>query len=538
MSESASTLLGIPRRPFWGLLGLFVRLELRSQAYGRAVGAKAKDVIPPLYWVVAQFLATSMLFSLVLFMRVNVAFFALANLALTLLLVFSALVVEFHEAVLDPADAQILGHRPIRAATYAAARGSTLLAYVALMTATLSIFPAVLGAVLRDSSFGFLIAYPIAAALTGLAAAAVVVLLYLVFQGERWMSATRQVLAWTQIIGVMVAFYGGQLMLRNGAGSIEHFAAVPPSWVWMLPVAPLARFVAAAAAGDGATMLAHLGGSVAVVAVLSAWAGYRLTVRWSQLSRRPTAASAQDATLPVPPKQRVAWPWRGLMADRSELAGFWLARLIARRDTDLAARAWPQLGTAVALVAVGYLTGQLADPWRATGVQTALVLAVATLVASSVPALLVHLGSSCHYQASWLLASAPVRRRSVNRGARLALYPAFVLPLLFAIFVVFALSFRRVDTAALECLWVLMVVEAVSAIAARDLMVDLPFARPVVRGASMGKASLYGAFAGLATATVAGVRFAVGPNVIGQVSLLVVAAMVMVVARRIEVRDG
>ena len=124
-----------------------------------------------------------MLVSLVLFMRVNVAFFALANLSLTLLLVFSALVVEFHEAVLDPADTDILGHRPIHAKTYAAARGSTLIAYVLLMTGCLSIFPSVLGAGLRDSSLLFAVAYPVAAALTGMAAAAIVVLLYLVISG-------------------------------------------------------------------------------------------------------------------------------------------------------------------------------------------------------------------------------------------------------------------------------------------------------------------------------------------------------------------
>jgi len=101
-------------------------LEMRSSHYGKATGSDHRAVIPPLYWVIGQFLTTSALLSLLLFARVDAWFFAFASLSSTILLLFSALVVEFHEVALDPDDVDVVGHRPIFPRTYAVARLTAL----------------------------------------------------------------------------------------------------------------------------------------------------------------------------------------------------------------------------------------------------------------------------------------------------------------------------------------------------------------------------------------------------------------------------
>ena len=227
-----------------------------------------------------------------------------------------------------------------------------------------------------------------------------------------------------------------------------------------------------------------------------------------------------------------------MLADRSETAGFWLLSVVARRDADLASRIWPQLGTVIGLLILGYITGPLQDPWRATGTGTAFVYAIATVLASTMPSLLVHVGTSDQHSAAWLFESAPVRRRSVNRGARLGLYPIFLGPLIVGVFVLYTLSFGRPDSALLECIWLIAVAEGVAALTAADLMLGFPLGRPVVRGASMGKAALYGASAGVAVATIGGFRYAIGPAVGPQAALLAAVVIGAYAARRAEVRRG
>ena len=142
---------GIEPRGFLALLRALVLMDLRGQHFGRATATQPHFLVSPLFWVVGQCLFISALASLLLFCRVDVFFFAFANLALSMLLIASTLLVEFHEVVLDPQDLDVIGHRPIAPRTYAAARFANLLWYVALMYLALNLFPFLLGNGLPDA---------------------------------------------------------------------------------------------------------------------------------------------------------------------------------------------------------------------------------------------------------------------------------------------------------------------------------------------------------------------------------------------------
>ena len=199
---------GLQDRAFRALLGGYLLMDLRSQHYQRATGASATERISPLFWVVGQFLLVGAGVSVVLFARVDAFFFALAALAVSMVVVGTAFIVEFNEIVLHPDDLEIIGHQPVPARTYSAARLANLLAYVLLMTVPLNIFPALAGAL---------------------------ILLYTTVLRQAPAEKVRDVLAWVQILLIMVFVYGGQAVFRDSAGRLHMFAYHLPAWAWRRP---------------------------------------------------------------------------------------------------------------------------------------------------------------------------------------------------------------------------------------------------------------------------------------------------------------
>jgi hypothetical protein len=142
--------------PFRALVRTYLTMDLRNQHFGHATGTSAKDMIAPLFWVIGQYLLMSGIVSALLFARVEAFFFALAGLTVSMVLMATAIIVEFNEVVLDPSDLEVIAHRPVALRTYAAARLTNLLVYVLLVTAALNVFPAIVGAGLRDAGWLFL----------------------------------------------------------------------------------------------------------------------------------------------------------------------------------------------------------------------------------------------------------------------------------------------------------------------------------------------------------------------------------------------
>ncbi|HKQ99323.1 MAG TPA: hypothetical protein VJT09_01545, partial [Pyrinomonadaceae bacterium] len=317
---------GVRVRPFRALLRAYVLMDFRSQQFGRATASKPKDLITPLFWVVGQYLLLSVLACAVLFARVDAFFFALVNLGVSMLIIGTSLIVEFNEVVLDPEDLNVVGHQPIPPRTYSAARLTNLLGYVLLITVSLNLFPAIIGLGLRDTGWTYLPAYTAAAFLGNLAVVGALLLIYTSLMSERPGEGVREVLAWTQTILIMIAFYGGQAVLRDSQDRLEMAAYNLPGWVMYLPPAWLAYFVDSTSIASAGTKWWILGAGVLVNVVLWWLVLGRISAAYARM--QPAGAAWRRATLTALGRPgRLGGALTHLLArSRTEVAAFWLCQ--------------------------------------------------------------------------------------------------------------------------------------------------------------------------------------------------------------------
>jgi hypothetical protein len=408
--------LGIDPVGFAALVRAFLLMDLRGQHYARATASQPHFAVSPLFWVIGQCLALSAALSLILFARVDVFFFVLANLSASLLILPATLIVEFSEVVQNPVDLEILGHRPISPRTYAAARMVNLFFYVGLIYLALNVFPLILGAGLRDAGALYVPGYLLASLTASLFLTCLVIWVLSAGGRSRKLEPVKEVLAWTQILLLLVVGYGAQLMLRDGAEAVFYWGAFPPPWVRYLPSAWLAHFVERVHDPDGGILLIAL--ALAAVGVISLALTFARLVRlYRILQPEPAAVRARPMV-----RQRLGgvggWILAALLPRREERIGFWLCRTFLVRETGLKMRClWP-LNLAAAVIVLGLLVGQFANPLLERDPRTIALPALAVwLTACTVPAIVYNLCFSGQHQAIWLIRGAPLEQPAgVARG--------------------------------------------------------------------------------------------------------------------------
>jgi hypothetical protein len=487
LGEAVLRALGIDPRGWAALTRALLLMDLRGQHYARATATRPNSLVSPLFLVVGQCLTLSALASLFLFARVDVFFYTFVGLSLSMVVLASAVLVEFHEVVLDPRDLGVIGHRPLNPHTYAAARFTNLLFYFGLLYLALNLFPLVLGAGLRDAGPWYAPAYLLASLAGNLAVLAVVVLGLSLGGTSRRLEGLKEMLAWTQILLIMVVFYGGQLLLRDGTHAVQTWGAFPPGYVRYLPPAWLANFVEQAAYDLGPRTA-----WAALLLVGVALASVGVTVgrlAWLYRGMQPAAHSA--ARRPMRPGRVgglagavAGWLARG----REERVGYWMCRTMLRRDVGLAMQCLLAFNLAAALVVVGLLTGQFGNPCREPAAPDALppVLAV-YLIALAVPVVVYNLSYCRDSAAGWVLAGAPLAGPGgVARGACKAVMVWLVSPMCLLFGVTAAVAWGDVGAAALHAglAWALSWPAALAGLwlVARAA----PFTLPPARGAALG----------------------------------------------------
>jgi hypothetical protein len=480
--------VGIEPERFRALVRALLLMDLRNQAYTRATATKRYHVITPLFWVVGQCLTVSAVTSLVLFTRVDCFCFALTGLATSMLVLAATVVVEYHEIVLDPRDVEIIGVRPITLKTYVAARFANLLFYLTLMFLALNLFPMILGAGLRDAGLYYAPAYLTAALAGNAVVVAVVVGLLSLGSGPEGLKSLKELLAWTQIVLILVVGYGAQLLLRDQAHALEVWAAFPPRWLDALPPAWLARFVAEA---TGARLLAMAPVLIAVAGAAAAATIWRLL----RLYRGMHEACRSVVSRPMPPERvgSLATPLDRLWArDREERVGYWLGKTMLARDSELKIRCLLPLNMALAVVIVGLAAGQFADPLRIDEARL-IVLPVLSiyLIALAVPPILYNLSFSRNFAAAWVMTTAPLDHPAgLALGMCKAVFLRVVLPLC-ALWAIVALAAWRDPASALLHAALAAGLSWLLGLVALVLIVrDPPLSSPVVLGGSIGPLAL------------------------------------------------
>jgi hypothetical protein len=473
------------------LLTAFLLLDLRSQHYEKATGAKPREMMSPLFWVSGQCLLAGAGIAALLFLRVDAFTFALAALIVSMLICGSAVIVEFNELVLAPIDLEVLGHRPVSGTTYASARLINLLAYVLLITTALNIFPVVLGAWLHDSSWRFIPAYAAAALIANLLVVGVVIVAFVGMSARGPWEPVRDTLAWVQICIVVIFGYGIQMAFRDSRHTIETMALNLPDWVRQTPPGWLALVCESSAAGEPRWDL--LFASIVVCAAVWVLATRSLADAWTRI--RPER-ERRDALVKVNTRPgRLASTFaHAITRPGAERVSFWLCSTMLRRDAELRMRNLPLAGGVFGLMGVGAFTGQLPDPFVSRGSSVMLSVACIILPAMSIPTMLHNFQFSAHHASAWLLDVAPgTGRGAMSEGIRLAVMWRLLLPVFLLMFAAFWWLWGDPIHALLHAAAGWLLADVTSRLTLSSVITAPPLSRSLARGESLGRIGMISA---------------------------------------------
>lgn len=489
LAERLLIRLGVVPRQFFALTKALVLMDLRSQHFAASTGSKPTFAITPVFWVVGQCLAISCLCSLICFLRVSAFSFCFVSLSVSMLILATTVLVEFHEVVFNPQDLGVIGPRPVSPRTYTAARFGNLLFYVGMIFAALNLFPLVVGAGLDDVGFWYVPAFLTAAVCGSLTAVCLVVLLLAAVGRSEKLEEWKAVLAWTQIAVFAVAAYGGQLMFRNQGHATEVWLAFPSAWVQWLPSAMLARFVDAACESPSLKLLGIGAGMLTFTAVLCGVTVFRV----SQLYRtmQPIRSSARVRVMREADIGSLGFSALGKrLLSREARIGFWLTINAMLDNAAHRMRCLYPLNVAVAVVLVGFLSGQFENPLATKDASLiALPILSVYLLVMAVPVIVLNLTFSEWHEASWILRSAPLADPfGVAQGSVIVVQLLLVTPASLLLGVSMGLAWGDPASAALHA-GLAWIGSWLSALAALWLVVpDLPLSQPAARGGSIGTA--------------------------------------------------
>lgn len=151
--------LGIDLRQYRILLNLFNTLGNRLEFMNTTINLQR---------VLGWYVVLSILFSLVALGDPSLQSYLLIFIVTSMVILLMTILQDAAQSLLDPDEATILAHHPIRGATYVAAKLTHLLTIVALVVPSLNLVPAFVGVFLTESRWYYPITHLAASYLAGL----------------------------------------------------------------------------------------------------------------------------------------------------------------------------------------------------------------------------------------------------------------------------------------------------------------------------------------------------------------------------------
>lgn len=456
---------GIDARQLATLLGVYLKQDLRG---GRAfMQFNAREYVRgnlALLMMLGMYIFAGLILGLMVFVTdIDALHFSIAIHTFTLLIVALAILAESGNVIFNESEADILGHLPISSRTYFAAKVLNLFLFTSLLAAAANLFPAILGRWAIGANLLFIPAHTIAALLDALLATALIVTSYGILM--RMVSRERfdSIIAYSQIILVLVFMFGFQIMPRVMGASFTQFARgfrwyyliFPPAWFSGVTLVLMGKpqIYAVALAAIGITILAVLG-QVAIRKVGNDYSSFVARLRYSE-----GTATASRFTVAVPAAghalvDRLKSLW---LASPAERAAFDLVSIYLRRNREVKVRLYPSLAYFVFVPLLAIFTEGLPDPFLPRGVDPyplmgALMICYVALTSVEV------LRFSEHYEAAYIFRVAPVRRLGdLHSGFRKAVMTWVALPGFAVLFVLYAVLWRNPVHALLLLLpWVIV----------------------------------------------------------------------------------
>jgi len=475
--------IGADYHQFKGLLRASLKMDFRQS---RVAGGRRSSRSALLHTVLFYFIM-SIVFSLSIFPRSDVFGYSFLMLAMSMVMMAFAVVIEFHEIVIHPDDSEILGSRPISSRTYFLAKMANLLFYITILGASLNLVPSVVGIGVAGSRFYFPVVYFLVSWAANLTTAAFIVLLYAFLVKSLPFERVRDVLSYVQIAFTFVLIFSYQFVPRifqpgeSGAGLLD----LRGLWNLFAPPAWFASFVALAVGQSGGQM-AHLSSLALVGGVLVLSTAFRnISLEYARyISELSTAVGSAQET------ERKGEGLRGNLIERIkcwfvrdpiERAGFELVSRYLKRDRTLRMRIFPAFGFPLAMLALYIYQGQFSDPFsmeKPFGTIFPLVFLVYV-------AFFFHfiLPTCDDWRAAWLYWVVPLESPGkIYWGAIKAIILVYVLPFFILLTAIFSLKMSLAHALLVSCLNLLLFLTYYAFLSL--FAKDLPLSRKFERGRS------------------------------------------------------
>lgn len=511
LAEKLLSRLGVEPRQFFALTKALILMDLRSQHFAASTGSRTTFAITPLFWVVGQCLAISAIASLILYLRVSAFAFTFVSLSVSMLILATTVLVEFHEVVFNPKDLGVIGPRPVSPRTYTAARFGNLLFYVGMMLTALNLFPVIVGAGLDDVSLWYVPAFLTATVCGSLCAVCAVILVLAAVGRSDRVEGWKAILAWTQIAVFAVAAYGGQLVFRNQGHAAEVWLEFPPDWVKWIPSAALAAFVDSACDQPTARLLGIGAGMLLGTAVLCGVTVWRVSQLYKTM--QPVRSSTRERTMAESDIGSLGFSMLGrTLMTREVRVGFWLTRRAMLDNASHRMRCLYPLNVAIAVVLVGFLSGQFENPLASNEASViAFPILSVYVLAMAIPVIVLNLSFSEWHESSWVLRSAPLGDPyGVSLGGAVVVQTLIATPACLALGISMGIAWGDPLSAVLHAslAWIGCWLSALAAL--WFVVPDLPLSQPAARGSSLGTAVVPLAAISCVASFVGGLHFLFG----------------------------
>ena len=229
--EKLGKMLGIDLHQYLILLALFSTLSDRLEFMGLTAGINK---------AVGFYLFGSLLLSLTVLGKPSLPGYLLLMIGFSMLAILWILLMDAANSIMNPDEASVLAHQPIRGATYVAAKLTHILVVVAVIIPALNIIPAIAGLFLHGSRWFYPLTHLMAAYLAGLFIAFFVCGIY------GWLfhfispENLKNASLWLQLIVFIVMPAFQQIAILAGVGRLRFVGSFLRSswmpWRWFVAV--------------------------------------------------------------------------------------------------------------------------------------------------------------------------------------------------------------------------------------------------------------------------------------------------------------
>ncbi|MFB3906308.1 MAG: hypothetical protein ACE15E_22925 [Acidobacteriota bacterium] len=400
--------------------------------------------------------------------------------AYIMFMIGSVVLVEYNSVVVSPDDYEILGYRPVSSRTFFVSRLTNVFFYVGVMTAAMAVLP--IGAYFFTLGFRPLLGLAAFAAFFTAAASAALfmIVLYAAMLSCFHPNRLRRALSYVQLVTSFVVFGSYAFLPRIfETGSLEA-GLTPEERPWLL-LFPPAWYASYLRLGLGEVQVTTLAPALASLVVIGLLLGYAVGNLSLDYSRRLGALRARTEEV-VAGRESIRTRSIGFLFRAGEpRAVALLIRSQFRYDQKFRLSVLSILPLTVFYVFLALSSGPIPDPFLA-GMKGFGTSALVYLGGVLFPLMLqTNLGSSDHYQASWIFFASPLERDRLVLAAKNFVVVYFLLPYLLLIGILFCYFYAALWHAAVQ-----LVVLALLAHLVLQLSVfvapEVPFSRPVKKG--------------------------------------------------------